>query len=191
MGIPIPPPLPPSPGADCPACTPTPFPVGATPAFVHAVFHNITALPGYPNPPNDIPIEIPQQPANPCLWNGDFDYDGVIWTIAYRADLGYLWLHNDEPDHNDYFTDTIDPCTPGPFTNELIAPPAGGSGGTAYVLDLPLDYVMLLADDYNLLPDPRGLYDEFDSATPDHKCVRLTGRTYPGSVLIDLDLGAL
>jgi hypothetical protein len=151
----------------------------------------LPVIPPNPDPPLDFPIQIAQDPAYTCRWTGEIQYNGVVWSLNYYADLSVVSLYTITVPTGQYFWSLGAPCSPGPFLNQTISPPDPGSGGTAYVLGLPIWYVLLLAKTYNLQPDRFALYDVVDSATPDHKCVRLTGRTYPGSVLIDLDLGAI
>jgi hypothetical protein len=191
MGTPIPePPEVPNPD-ECVACTPAGFPTGYTPYQVTVVFHNVANYGGAPQFPNDKPFTLPQVVGLPCLYFATV-FDGITnWDITLNTSTSDLSCGIHDLVGPLAFIGVADPCSPGPFANTAAHPPAYYDGGTAYITDLPLAPIVLLAQTYNLLPDARGLYDIRDSATPDHKCVRLTGRTYPGSVLIDLDLGAI
>lgn len=191
MGIPLPDPHPPTPGPDCPVCTPNPFPSGTTPTVIRAVFGGMTTYAGWPPPPNGVPIHLSNDSLSPCLWEAELFYGGAIYDILYDAPISVVIISQTSPAAWQVFNGVLLPCDRGPFINTCIWPDSSPVGGSCQILDLPLDYIMLLAHDYNLLPDPRGLYDVVDSVAVDHKCVRLTGRTYPGSVLIDLDLAAI
>jgi hypothetical protein len=191
MGSPIIP-TPDPPGThDCPTCTPFPFPVGATPRLCHIVFHNVAACPGYADPPNDIPIGLIQDPVFPCIFNATIFYSGHWWFVELYINLATVYLRIFEPGVPPSFMGALAPCLPGPYNNTLTCALSAGENGTAYIIDLPNSLITTLALDYNLQPDTLALYDIVDSAIPDHKCVRLTGRTSPGSVLIDVDTTAL
>lgn len=191
MGTPIPPP-PDVPNPDeCVACTPDGFPPGETPYEVTIVFHDVANYGGAPPFPNETPFTIPQFPGTPCLFFATV-FDGLTyWDIQLNTATSDLQCGIHDFAGALAFVGTADPCSAGPFVNTASHPPAYYDGGTAYVTDLPIAYVILLARTYNLQPDVRALYDDRPSATPGHRCVRLTGRTSPGSVLIDVDLGAI
>jgi hypothetical protein len=89
------------------------------------------------------------------------------------------------------FDGFCDPCSIGPFANIALCPDHSEIGGSGVILDMPLSIIVLLTETYNLQPDPLALYDIINSATPDHVCVRLTGRQASGSVLIDVDTTAI
>lgn len=172
---------------DCAACTPDPFPVGATPRYVHVVFHNVSACPGYEDPPNDIPIEITNTDGGPCSWSGTFDYSGVEWVVIYDASVSFVRLTRNTPFVIEYFYAEQPPCAHWPFANIDTCAAAGGSGGTAIVLGLPVFYIELVAKTYAFMPDVAALYDIFDSDTPGLKTIRLSRGYTKGSCLFHLD----
>jgi len=191
MGIPVHPPHFTSPGPDCYGCSPDPWPSGATPRVIRAVFRGLKICDCNPDPPNGVPIHLSNSESYPCRWSSQLFYHALTYTIIYNANGAELSMNIDGLPPFHIFDAFLDPCSIGPFINISLCPDYSPIGGTGTLLDFPLSIIVLLTDTYNLQPDRFGLYDVVDSATPDHKCVRLTGRTYPGSVLIDLDLGAI
>lgn len=191
MGTPIPPIPPVPPGSDCLYCTPGTFATGCTPSKMRVVFHKLKVCPGYPTPPNDVPIQIDQDPISPCRFFGYFPHDGYVWLAEVDLSTGILYLVVGDPYNAYAFFGNYYTCSPGPWPNIASCALDAAEEGTASLLDFVPPYIPLLATGYNLQPDARVLTDDQPSATPNHRCVRLTGRTYPGSVLIDLDLGAI
>jgi hypothetical protein len=191
MGIPIHPPDIGDPGPDCPDCTPSPWPSGATPRIIRAVVHGLADYPGHPPQPNGIPVHLVNSDLVPCFWEATLYFGAGTYHYFYDATISLLEIDRLFLLDRVIFLGTLLKCKPGPFLNTALDPDFLPVGGTGNVLDLPLDYITTLADTYNLQPDPRALYDDIQSATPNHRCVRLTGRTYPGSVLIDLDLAGI
>jgi hypothetical protein len=146
---------------------------------------------GWPDPPNNVPIHLSNDPIQPCLWSSQLFYGTGNFLVGYNAAMSELYLSLGPPWNWHYFIGHEDPCDIGPFTNEATWPDHAPIGGTGVILDMPLSIIILLTDTYNLQPDQDALYDIVDSAIPDHVCVRLTGRTSPGSVLVLVDTGAI
>lgn len=191
MGTPVHPRVPPIPGPDCPTCVPYPWPEGCTPTVIRLVFHAMTSHPDYTPPPNDMPIHLSNSELAPCKYYCELYFLDGIFDITYDADIALVTVERKSPTLLWYFYGWLDPCELGPFINTVSWPDDTPIGGNAHVLDMPLSIIVLLTETYNLQPDQDALYDVIDSAIPDHKCVRLTGRTYPGSVLIDVDLSSI
>lgn len=191
MGDPIIPIPPVPPGGDCPACTPDPWPAGTTPSELRIVFHALSPCAGHPEPPNDIPIHCSQNPFVPCYFSGFITFSGVIWLAEINLSISSVYLTIVDPYVSTAFASVGTPCSPGPYANSTLCPLDAAQGGYANILGIVPGVVTLLADTYNIQPDPASLYDIVESATPDHVCVRLTGRTSPGSVLIDVDTTAI
>lgn len=191
MGIRVYPIVPPTPAPDCPTCSPDPWPSGATPNVVRVVFRGIANYLDWPEPPNGLPIHISNDSINPCYYYAELFYGVARYDVEYDAAAAVVILTRTSPNPYTLFDGTLDPCSIGPFANVCWYPDSSSIGGTAILLDFPLSIIVLLATTYNIQPDFEALYDVVDSATPDHQCVRLTGRTYPGSVLIDVDLSSI
>ena len=155
-----------------------------TPKFVRVVFHHVQACPGNPAPPNDLPFTCEQDPDNPCEYNSYFSFGGHDWWAWIHTAAAGVHLYHVVNGGHLYFAGVQPPCLAGSFINTAECTSSYGTGGTAFILDLPVDYVLTLALDYNLQPDRQALYDAFDSATPGDKIVRLTGRECSGSCLI-------
>jgi hypothetical protein len=188
-------PVTPDPGVplstDCPACTPDPFPVGATPRYIHVVFHNVHACPGFEEPQNDVPIEITNNDQGPCSWSVEYTYNGVDWAIYYDASVSFVRLVRMTPFSAEYFYAEQPPCAHYPFTNIDTCAAAGGYGGSAVVLGLPVLYVELIAKTYGFMPDVAALYDIIDSVIPGYKTIRLSRGNTKGSCLFQFDPGAI
>lgn len=146
--------------------------------------------PGDPPQPNDIPVHVVQADADPCYWEATLYYGPAEYTFWYLASAAQVGVDRESPNPRVIFESYLDPCSIGPFVNVAVQPDMSLVGGTAYLLDFPLSIVLLLAETYNFQPDLLALYDVIDSELPDHKCVRLTGRTSSGSCLFLLDTGA-
>lgn len=172
------------PGVDCPTCTPIPFLSGQTPSILRAVIHNVTACPTFPDPPNEIPIQCDQISGFPCRFRKNFSFDG--WNWAYFIDLAVssLELIFDPASPVGVFYAELTPCDSGPFANTLTCPGQAAEGGTGYILGITPAQVTKLALTFNLQPDPRGLYVHNQADDPNQTLTRLTGTTFPGSVLI-------
>jgi hypothetical protein len=69
----------------------------------------------------------------------------------------------------EYFYAEQPPCAHYPFTNIDTCDAAGGYGGSAVVLGLPVLYVELIAKTYGFMPDVAALYDIIDSVIPGYK----------------------
>lgn len=191
MGIPIHPHPPGPPGPDCTDCTPSPWPPGATPRIIRAVFHGLGDYPGHPPQPNGIPVHLVNSDLSPCYWSATLYFGPGTYYIWYDSRTSLLEMDRIFLLDRVIFLGTLPPCQVGPFLNTALQPDFTPVGGNAHVLDMPLSIIVALTDTYNIQPDVDGLYDISDSVIPDHKCVRLTGRTYPGSVLILFDTTAL
>lgn len=184
MGIAVHPRWPPTPGPDCPSCSPSPWPAGATPAVVRAVFRGLASYPGWPSPPNRVPIPISNDSINPCAYTSELLISGARFNITYDAPVSVLILTLTSPFSWEYFNGVLAPCSIGPFTNTCSFPDMSPIGGSGVLLDFPLSIIVTLTQDYNLQPDHYALYDVIDSLEPGLQTVRLTGRTSPGSCLI-------
>jgi len=147
--------------------------------------------PGDNPQPNDIPVHAVNSPADPCFWEGTLYFGASEYLFMYLAWTSEIQILRVTPDYYTIFQSTLDPCELGPFTNLSVDPDGNPIGGDAHALDFPLSIIILLTETYNLQPDQEALYDVIDSSIPDHKCVRLTGRTSPGSVLVLVDTGAI
>lgn len=191
MGTRVHPRDPPVPGPDCPTCIPYPWPPDCTPTVIRLVFHGMNVNPDYTPPPNDMPIHLSNSEDHPCRYYCELYYDDGIFDIWYDADTAVITIERTSPDWVQYFYGWLEPCELGPFINTVYYPDSMPVGGNAHVLDMPLSIIVALTDTYNIQPDPEALYDISDSDIPDHKCVRLTGRTWPGSILILVDTTAL
>jgi hypothetical protein len=184
MGTPTHPVDPDNQGEPCDFCEALAWGVGKTPLLVRVIFHGVVAEAGMPDPPNDKPFYCEQGISPFCGWSTWLTFGGFNWTIFYDARTSEIQLEMVTGGNFLYFTGTGPQCMAGPHPNAIIPGTAYGYGGSAYVLDLPLDYIELLAVTYNLQPDARGLYDSDPTADPDVQLVRLTGRNCPGSCLI-------
>lgn len=171
-------------GEPCDFCEGLAWGVGKTPLLVRVIFHGVVAEPGMPDPPNDKPFYCEQGISPFCGWSTWLTFGGYDWQIWYDARTSEIQLEMVTGGNFLYFTGTGPQCMAGPHVNSIPPGTAYGYGGSAYVLDLPLDYIELLADTYNIQPDARGLYDSDPTADPDVQLVRLTGRNCPGSCLI-------
>jgi hypothetical protein len=191
MGLPVVPSPPVLPGTDCWYCTPVPWPAGTTPANLRAIFHGIIETPPYPHAPNDVPIIINQDLISPCFFWGQLINTEGTWEVQLDFSTGRLRLTLGPPFNAIAFDHTYTTCYFGPYTNQATWPLNGYQSGTAFILDYVPPEVKLVAETYNFQPDQTTLYDAIDSATPGHKTIRLTGRKSPGSVLIELDPGAV
>lgn len=191
MGIRVHPRWPPVPGPDCPLCSPEPWPSGATPNTVRVVFRGLANYLDWPEPPNGLPIHISNDSINPCYFYAELFYGVSRYDVEYDAAKAVVILTRTDPNPYTLFDGTLGGCSIGPFDNVCWYPGYIPIGGTAVLLDFPLSIIVLLTETYNLQPDQNALYDLIDSAIPNHKCVRLTGRTYPGSVLVLVDQGAI
>lgn len=60
---------PPEYGDDCPACTPSLFPIGETPRFVFMTVSGIITCPGAPYPAPNGEWVLEQWIGNPCHWS--------------------------------------------------------------------------------------------------------------------------
>jgi len=191
MGIRVHPIWPPVPGPDCPVCSPLPWPEGATPTTIRVIFRGLKTCDALPDPPNGLPIALVNSETYPCWWSSELFYGAETYTVAYNAAGAelYMYINGFPPIH--IFDAFCDPCSIGPFTNIALCPDHSEIGGTGVILDMPLSIIVLLTETYNIQPDQDALYDIVDSATPDYLCVRLTGRTSPGSVLVHVDTGAI
>lgn len=168
----------------CVACENLVWGEGHTPKTVRVVFHAVQNCPGSPAPPNDLPFTCEQDPDHPCEYNAYFSFGGNDWWAWLILVTGQIYLYRIINGGHLYFSGSTQPCLAGPAINTADCVASYGHSGSAFVLDLPVDYVLTLALDYNLQPDARVLYDAFDSATPGAKIVRLTGRDCSGSCLI-------
>jgi hypothetical protein len=191
MGIRVHPIVPPTPGPDCPLCSPEPWPSGATPSVIRVVFRGMSNYDDWPAPPNGLPIHISNSSYNPCYFTAELFYGESRYEVEYDAAAAVVILTRTTPDYWTIFDGTLTPCSIGPFTNVIRYPDDTLIGGSAVILDMPLSIIVLLTETYNIQPDDYALYDVIESATPGHQCVRLTGRISPGSVLIDVDTGAI
>lgn len=195
MGTPIYPPRDREPGPDCWACTPDPWPSGATPHVIRIVVRGVATFPGWPPAPNGIPVPAVNSDEYPCFWEGTLYYDLAEYRYMFyaRAPGGYaeLSIVRTQPDNYPLFFGALAPCSLGPFSNVQEDPEHGPIGGSGYALDFPLSIILAVAETYNFMPDPRGLYHIQDSATPDHKIIRLAGQTHPGSALFKVDSGGI
>lgn len=183
MGTPIQPPDPNGYGDDCSTCTPAIFAAGETPYRLEAVFHNVTACPPFPAPLCDVPISIYQSPVAACQWQRNFAHAVRDWTIQLDLSIGELKLTilNSTPYMSFYALASA--CSLGVYTNELSCPGPAGEGGTAWILGATPAHITELALKMNFQPDAKGLYDDFQAADPDQRCIRLTGRVSQGSCL--------
>lgn len=173
------------PGTDCPACTPTPIPSGATPSVLQAVIHNVIACPGNPDPPIGQIATLYQNPADACHFVGSILHLTVTFTYSFRLNLSQFLVTIPPPFNFAVFSALGPPCSYPVFTNTLACPGNAGTGGTANILGPVPGVITDLAFTMNFQPDARGLFDLFDAAEPGHKIVRLTGRNSPGSCLFD------
>lgn len=170
--------------ADCLSCTPSPIPLGHTPNAIRAVFHDLIACPGFPEPPNDLPIHCYNTLAQPCLYKREITITGELWRLWHRIDTGYLNMWLVQASTRLAFAGGPVPCETGPFFNTTICPGNAATGGTAYVLDLPDDFIMELAETDNLLPDIDGRFEKQTSVQPGEWLARLAGKTIQGSILV-------
>jgi hypothetical protein len=184
MGTPVHPRDPDNVGEPCDFCEGLAWGVGKTPKLVRVIFHGIIAEEGWPDPPNDKPFYCEQGISPFCGWSTWLTFGGFDWRIFYDARTSEIELEMITGGNYLYFWGFGPQCMAGPHPNSIEPGTAYGYDGSGYVLDLPLDYIELLAVDYNLQPDARGLYDSDPTADPDIQLVRLTGRDCPGSCLI-------
>jgi len=191
MGIRVHPIVPPDPGPDCPTCSPDPWLSGATPCVIRAVFRGMANYDAWPEPPNGLPIYMSNSSWNPCIYSSELFHGVSRYEIVYDASGSVIILTRLSPNYWTLFDAWMPPCSIAGFANVCSYPDSSLIGGSAVLLDFPLSIIVLLTDTYNIQPDHEALYDVIDSAIPDHKCVRLTGRTSPGSVLVLVDTGAI
>jgi hypothetical protein len=158
---------------------------------VRVVFRGLANYDDWPEPPNGVPIHISNDSINPCYYAAELYWGVSTFWVEYDAASAVVILTRTDPNYYTLFDGVLAPCSIGPFANACWYPDSSPIGGTAVLLDFPLSIIVLLTETYNLQPDDEALYDVIDSATPDHKCVRLTGRTSPGSVLVLVDTGAI
>lgn len=187
MGIRVHPRPPPVPGPDCLACTPDPWPSGATPQIIRIVASGMTEWPGTPPQPNGVPVHAVNSIMDPCTWSATLYFGAGTYDYWYIASDSQIGIERTDPSPRPIFEGYLDPCLIGPFPNQATHPDGSQVGGNGYALDFPLSIIVALTDSYNIQPDLEALYDIIDSADPDHKTVRLTGRISSGSCLIELD----
>lgn len=191
MGTPIPP-RPDPPGApNCSCCTPDPWPDGATPALIRAVFHGIGTDPAFPDFPNGMPIHLAQTILDPCYWEADLYFLAGHWRIGYWGAISRLAIGAFVPTTYTIFFAELDSCETGRFVNTAVWPDTTPIGGSGHALDFPNSAIELIAFDYGILPDSRLLYEDRPAADPDQRSIRLAGRTYPGSVEIIFEPGSI
>ena len=188
MGTPLHPRDPDNVGDTCPSCDPDPWGDGMSPKLIRIVFHNVQPEAGYPEPPNDLPMTAEQSPVDPCRYDAWITFGGQNWIATYYAGAAQFELAWIFPPNLYYFSGYCTPCMAGPAPNDFVLGSAYGYGGSAFALDLPLDYVLTLALDYALGTDDELLYEDDPATDPDQRCIRFVGRTSPGCCWILLDL---
>jgi len=184
MGIPIHRRRESDPGVPCDECELSTWGPDRTPKFCRAVFHGIIPTGPNPPPPNDFPFTLEQVPAAPCNYEAWPTFGGYDWHIRFWSTISLLELAQTNSGEHGYFWGYYSPCLAGPFPNDFPVGQNYAGGGSGYILDLPVNYVLLLALDYNLQPMPDALYDDQPASDPDQRCIRLTSRSSPGSVLV-------
>jgi hypothetical protein len=161
-----------------------------SPKLIRIVFHNVQPESGYPEPPNDLPMTAEQSPVDPCRYDAWITFGGQNWIATYYAGAAQFELAWIFPPNLYYFSGYCTPCMAGPAPNDFVLGSAYGYGGSAFALDLPLDYVLTTAIADALGTDPRLLFDDIPTADPNIRNLRFTGRTSPGCVWIAKDITA-
>jgi len=188
MGTPIHPRDPDNLGETCTECEALVWGVGKTPKLIRIVFRHIIPTGSNPSPPNNLPITCEQVPAAPCNYDGWITFGGYDFKATYLSVTGLVTLSRINGGVFGYFWGYYTPCMAGPFPNDFPVGQGYAGGGSAYVLDLPLDYVLGLSDSLGFSALDRPLYDVTDTADPDIKSIRIASAPIPGSVesLVDI-----
>jgi len=184
MGNPIEIEPPDDPTRRCVSCESLGWPENSTPTHIRVVFRGVKPCDPAVKIPNGFPINLNPAPWDPCAWQGWIDYEGFTWVITTHIALCQVDLKRVDQGYPPYFQSWDLPCESGPHLNRCVCSHSRGYDGHAYVLDLPNATVQLLAKDYNLQPDARGLYHFTPCADPAECLVRLVGQNSPGSVEI-------
>lgn len=176
-------------GDDCLDC----WPAGKTPNYVFVRFWDITACPTRPKPPNGMPFICKQNPAFPCLYEGEFVFEGITWMAFYNSWIfnpaGHqcdLQLWPDVPGGNVYFYSLIGACSVD-FDNVLTCVGGfWGEGGHAHVTIYIDPIIIALTSCYHFATIPGVLYEHEDCGM-DHAWYKLNHRIDKTNVLIYLD----
>ena len=184
MGNPIVIDPPVDPSRQCTSCELLGWPTGVTPKHVRVVFTGVKACDGSTKIPNGFPITLNHASWDPCAWEGFIDYEGYRWRVSTHIHMGQVVLDRWDQGFPYYFQSWGLVCESGPHQNDLDCGSGRGYEGHAYVLGIPNATIQLLAKDYNLQPDPRGLYHITPCVDPAECLVRLVGQDSPGSVEI-------
>jgi hypothetical protein len=190
MGTPLHPRPGDEPGEPCIYCEAMVWGEAHTPKTCRIVFHNIIPTGSNPAPPNNLPITSEQVTGAPCNYEGWITFGGYNWQARYYSVTGLVTLTRINGVTDGYFWGYFTPCMAGPFPNDFPIGEGYAGGGSAFVLDLPLDYVLTTAFDEALGTDTRLLYDDKPAADPDNRCLRFTGRDSPGCCWILKDITA-
>lgn len=151
--------------------------------LLKVIAHGMVAEPGYPDPPNDLPVWLEQVIGSPCHWLSILSFGGNNWQISLDIATSRMTYYLMNPYDQYAFRGELAPCILGPFINGPPIWHPAAMGGTVNILGETPEYVLELAVEMNFQPGLRALYDDIPAADPARRCIRLTGRVSQGSCL--------
>jgi len=174
-------------GANCNACTPVPYPVGAQPKFVWVQFFDVTHVPAVPDTFINHLFKCEQSPVSACTYDCIWGSATHWFWAQYDMFQGWLTLSYSTPlGNHEIFWGDENQCDLYFPTNNYTIPPWSGQGGRGQVGLIADMLIPSLTNDYHFVPRDRTYYERQDVGM-DHVLVRLACRKFSSNILIYID----